>query len=75
MTTFPNLNEIPGMLKVRPQSIRAYDIRGEMIDAVLASGEKIKTITKFLFENKAVEYLHVHNAKQGCFNCKIIRVA
>ena len=70
----PNKNKVPEMLKIRPQSIRAYDSNGEMIDASIENGDEIEKRIKQFFENESVDYLHIHNAKQGCYNCKVIRV-
>lgn len=67
------INEIPPILLARPQSLRAYDRRDMMIDADVVEGDQIaRRINKF-FENSAISYIHIHNAKPGCYNCKAIR--
>jgi hypothetical protein len=67
-------NEIPEMLLKRAQSIRAYNSKNLMIDAAIVSGIEIKTKIQELLSNEDVEYLHIHNANPGCYNCAVIRV-
>lgn len=67
------INEIPEMLLARDQSLRAYDNQAMMIDADTATQENLAEKIRALFQNNAVSYLHVHNSKPGCFNCKIVR--
>ena len=66
-------NEIPLMLRHRLLSVRAYNEAAFMLEADVVQGVVLEdTIQRFL-ENPAVSYLHVHNAKQGCFNCRVER--
>jgi len=45
-----------------------------MIDADVAQGDAIaKTIWR-MFENPEIDYLHLHNAKPGCFAASVTRV-
>ena len=49
-------NKLPEMLTVRPQSIRAYNSKNEMIDAVIENGDKIKVeIVSFLKNDNILE--------------------
>ncbi len=69
-----NNNEIPQMLLQRPQSVRAYNSSSRMIDAAVVSGKHLKYKIKELLINEKIEYLHIHNANPGCYNCAVVRV-
>lgn len=67
------INEIPEILKERLLSIRAYDRRGFMVHAEVFQGRGLENVLHRQFLNEAVEYLHIHNANPGCFNCSVHR--
>ena len=67
--------EVPELLRVRLLSLRAYDAEGMLRDADVCHGSELESLVTRLFADPAVTYLHVHNAKPGCFNCRIERVA
>ena len=68
------INEIPTMLLHRLLSVRAYNYDGFMMDADTVEGiDLIMTIKRFFLDSK-ISYLHIHNAKPGCFNCEVKRV-
>ncbi|MEM9548442.1 MAG: DUF1203 domain-containing protein [Bacteroidota bacterium] len=69
----PKKNEIPKILEIRYLSLRAYDKSGMMIDAATTFGKDVKETIQQLFDNQHVQYIHVHNAKPGCYNCRIDR--
>lgn len=73
-TAHLDINEVPNMLFARPQSLRAYNQENLMVDADLAEGEGISKKIEEMFANSDVSYIHIHNAKTGCFNCKAVRV-
>jgi len=68
-------NQIPVILKQRLLSLRAYNSENMMCDAAIFQGEEniIKGIQSF-FENPEIEYIQIHNANPGCFNCSVERV-
>jgi len=70
----PGVNEIPKMLIHRLLSLRAYDQSGMMRAAVVAEGTELKNQLIGLFDDKKVAYIHIHNAKPGCYNCVAERV-
>lgn len=70
---FPQINEIPEMLKHRFLSVRAYDDQGNMRNAITADGKSLQNKINLLFKDQKVAYLQVHNANPGCFNCQIER--
>ena len=71
----PKVNEVPLMFYHRLLSIRAYDTQGLMTDACVVEGKHLSVQIHSFFENKDIAYLHVHNAKPGCYNCKVERVS
>lgn len=73
-TAAPGAGEIPPMLRARPQSIRAYDGDAMMVAAEIAAGEDVRPAIERLLERGEVEYLHLHNAGPGCYNCRVERV-
>jgi hypothetical protein len=66
---------IPDYVSSRQISIRAYDAAHMMIDAVVCEGVATSRAIGQLFAVAAVEYLHLHNAKRGCFSCAVKRCA
>ncbi|MDJ0909634.1 MAG: DUF1203 domain-containing protein [Woeseiaceae bacterium] len=69
----PSIDEVPESLRIRLLSIRAFDEDGMMRDADVVHGRDFETAVERLFENPAVEYLHVHNAKPGCYAARVDR--
>ncbi len=72
-TATPEIGEIPSMLLVRRLSIRAYDGDAMMVAAEVVEGEDVELTIERLFERDDVEYLHLHNAGPGCYNCRVER--
>jgi len=69
----PAPGEIPEMLARRLLSVRAYDADGMLLEADVTHGRDLAAVVERLFAEPAVAYLHAHNAKPGCFNCRIER--
>ncbi|MEM8484419.1 MAG: DUF1203 domain-containing protein [Bacteroidota bacterium] len=74
VTTQLQENEIPLMLRHRTLSLRGYDSGDMMIETRIANGEKLEMVLDELFQCAAVDYVHIHNAGPGCFNCRVDRV-
>lgn len=68
-----DVNEIPTMLNHRLLSVRGYDSDGLMKVATVIEGQQLKEQIVKIFENEEVSYIHIHNAKPGCFNCSVER--
>jgi hypothetical protein len=69
----PVSNEIPAMFRARPQSIRAYDEGAMMVGSDVVSGSELEERISRFFDDERVKYLHLHNARPGCFNCRVER--
>jgi hypothetical protein len=67
------VNEVPAMIRRRLLSIRAYDRSGILIGAEVAEGSGLEAQIERFFRDAAVESLHLHNARPGCFNCRVER--
>jgi Protein of unknown function (DUF1203) len=66
-------DETPEVLWIRPISLRAFDEKGDMIDADLAAGGDLKAPIERLLANPAAAYIHAHYAKRGCYAARIDR--
>ena len=73
-TLKPEINEIPKMFNHRLLSIRGFDKEATMIFADVTHGDNLKEKLNDILDNKEIDYLHIHNAKPGCYNCLVERV-
>jgi hypothetical protein len=69
----PEVNEVPELLRTRLLSVRAYDTAGMMVDAEVVDGAELEGIIDRLLTAPAAAYLHLHNAKPGCFAASVLR--
>ena len=67
------VDAIPECLAGRLLSVRAFDAAGMMVDADVVEGSDLEVLIKRMFEDEAVAYLHVHNARRGCFAARVER--
>jgi hypothetical protein len=67
------LDEVPELLRTRLLSVRAFDTQGMMSNAEVAPGTALENVIEQLFADPAVEYLHIHNAKPGCYAARVDR--
>ena len=65
---------VPEVLRRRLLSVRAFDGQGMMLDADVVDGREVDGAFARMLARSAVEYLHVHNAKPGCFAARVNRV-
>lgn len=72
-TAMPAVDEIPAMFHHRLLSIRAYDAAAMMVGAEVAQGSELAATIRSLFAHDDVQYLHIHNARPGCYNCRVVR--
>ena len=64
---------LPGDMRARLYSVRAYDGADMMIDAEVVEGEMLKRVIAGLLEREDTAYLHLHHARRGCFACRVER--
>lgn len=73
MQTYDAVGQIPEVMQTRLLSLRAYAADGMMLDADVVEGADIEPVIERLFANPDVSYIHVHNAKRGCYSGRIDR--
>jgi Protein of unknown function (DUF1203) len=65
---------IPDYVRRRLISVRAYDAAHLMADATVCDGTDTASAIQQMFSNGEVAYIHLHNAKRGCFSCLVKRI-
>ena len=68
-------NGIPEQQRSRLLSVRAYDAAGWMHDADVVEGTVLEASLERFFADPRIAFLHVHNARRGCYACRIERAA
>lgn len=71
----PVPGKIPDAIRRRLLSLRAYDASHMMIGAQVCEGAQVAEEILQQFSNPQVSYIHLHNARPGCFACRVERVA
>jgi hypothetical protein len=70
---FPEVGEVPAVLASRLISIRAFDHSHCMTAADVLDGSRLAAaIPQFLYD-PSVAYLHLHNARPGCYAARVTR--
>jgi hypothetical protein len=67
------IDEIPEVLRRRLLSVRAFDKDAMMMDADVIEGTRLRDWITATFDNLAVDFIDVHNAKPGCFAARARR--
>lgn len=65
--------EVPAYVTSRLISVRAYDASHLLVGAAVCEGTEVAAEIEKQFGRKKVAYLHLHNAKPGCFSCAVRR--
>ncbi len=73
LTPFDAINTVPSVMRSRLLSLRAFDARGHMLDADVAEGAQVEALIATLLANPAVDFIHAHFARRGCFVATIRR--
>lgn len=69
----PAKDEVPDAIRSRVISVRGFDTRHMMIAADLATGDDVASTIDEFFGNAEVDYIHLHNAKLGCYAASAVR--
>ncbi len=64
---------VPDLFRPRMLSLRAFDRDGMMIMADLSEGTLVEKLIAVMFGDPAVDYIHAHYAKAGCYAARIDR--
>ena len=67
------VGELTEYVTRRLMSVRAYDAAHMIIDASVCEGIALRAEIERLLGNRLVAYIHLHNAKRGCFSCRVNR--
>lgn len=67
------VDELTNYVTSRLMSVRAYDAEHMIIDASVCEGTAVRAEIERLLSNRLVAYIHLHNAKRGCFSCRVNR--
>ena len=68
------VGEVPESVRRRQISLRAYDADDMIVNAEVCEGESVGAEIERLLADPLVRYLHLHNAKRGCYSCLVRRV-
>ena len=68
------VGEVPDYVSRRLISTRAYDPAHMMVSAEVCDGADVGSHIEGLLLDERVAYIHLHNAKRGCFSCLATRV-
>ncbi|MDH3788238.1 MAG: DUF1203 domain-containing protein [Xanthomonadales bacterium] len=50
-----------------------YPCRVSLADAEVVDGEDLGEAISRMFEDRSIDYLHLHNARPGCFAARVTR--
>jgi len=67
------VDTLPEVLKGRLISVRAYDAHDLMVDAEIVPGSEAIPVIERFFARDDVSYIHLHNAKRGCYAARVDR--
>jgi len=71
---YDEIDRVPEVMLARLLSVRSFDASGMMLDAEVLEGAQLDAAIPRFFEEPRAHYLHVHNAKRGCFSARVDRV-
>ena len=60
---------VPDYVASRLMSLRAYDAAHMMVAAEVCEGAGVADWLRARFADPAVAYVHLHNARRGCYSC------
>ena len=70
---FPGIGVVPELFETRLISVRAFDDRHYLVDADIVDGPRLGESIPTILRDTKVAYLHLHNAKPGCFAARVTR--
>ena len=66
--------EVPPYVNQRLISLRGYDAEAMIVAVSVCEGSAVADALDAMFADDAVAYVHLHNAKRGCYSCLASRV-
>lgn len=67
----PNVGEVPESLTLRLISIRAFNDAHDMVAADVVDGGDLAVAIPDMLARDDVAYLHLHNARPGCYAARV----
>ena len=67
------VDEVPEQQRRRLLSVRAYDARDWIVAAEVTPGTELESVIERFFADPRVAYLHLHNARPGCYAARVDR--
>ena len=67
------VDQVPDQQRRRLLSVRAYDARDWIVAAEVAPGTELESVIERFFADPRVAYLHLHNARPGCYAARVDR--
>jgi len=71
--SFPEVGMVPELFDTRLISIRAFNDKHFIVSADVVDGSHLTDSIPAILQDARVEYLHLHNAKLGCFLARVTR--
>jgi uncharacterized protein DUF1203 len=66
-------SDVPAQQRRRLLSARSYDTDAMMLDADVVDGTELEPLLERLFKDPRASFVHVHNARPGCFAVRVDR--
>lgn len=63
----PRVNAVPEVLQRRLLSLRGFDQQGMLLKADVVEGRQVASMLEEFLAVGAIDVVHIHNAKPGCF--------
>ena len=70
----PAPDQLTPYVTSRLMSVRGYDAQHRIVEAAVCEGAELRSEIERQFADPRVAYLHLHNAKRGCYSCRVDRV-
>jgi hypothetical protein len=67
------VDQLPPVFENRLLSLRAFSAAGMLLDADVSQGGELRGAIERLLSPPEVAYLHVHNARPGCYAARVDR--
>lgn len=67
-------NAVPAQQQRRLLSVRGFDAAGMIVDAEVVEGIALEEEIARQFSNAEIQFLHVHNARRGCYAARVDRL-
>lgn len=66
-------SDVPAQQRRRLLSARSYGTDAMMLDADVVDGTELEPLLERLFKDPRASFVHVHNARPGCFAVRVDR--